>query len=266
VDRALAAPDRQADVTHERDIDLLDTYNLRDLGGYAAAGGYRVRWRRLFRGAGLHRLRGADVVSVRALGLRTAIDLRTSQELTERGAFPVDELPATAHHLPMITRMWDHGDLRADDPPEHYLVARYREMFDEGREAIVATLRILSRPESYPAAFYCAAGKDRTGVLAALVLSAVGVDDDEIVADYHLSSERVARIVERARARGDGEADSLMLSQPTALIAAPPQAMRLLLAWVAEEHGSVTGYLEGLGVGPATIAGMRASLLERAPS
>jgi protein-tyrosine phosphatase len=247
-----------------RDIDLRDTYNLRDLGGYVTADGQRVRWRRLFRGAGLHRLTGADVARVAELGLRTAIDLRTAQELADRGAFPVDELPAAAHHLPMITRTWDHGSLRSDDPPEVFLVARYREMFDEGRPAILASMQLLSRPENHPAAFYCAAGKDRTGVLAALILGALGVDDDQIVADYHLSKDRVERIRARALARADGEADSLMLSQPAALMAAPPEAMRLLLGWVADEHGSVVSYLQSLGVTAATIASLRAGLLEPA--
>jgi protein-tyrosine phosphatase len=247
-----------------RDIDLNDTYNLRDLGGYVTRDGRRVRWRRLFRGAGLHRLSGEDVARVRALGLRTAIDLRTAQELVDRGAFPVADVPATAHHLPMIPRLWDHRPLLDGESPEAYLLARYREMFDEGRPAIVGSLELLSRPASYPAAFYCAAGKDRTGVLAALILGALGVDDEQIVADYHLSKERVERIVARARARAQADPDlvSPMVAQPAALMAAPPEAMRLLLAWVAEEHGSVAGSLRRLGVTDATIAGLRRSLLE----
>jgi protein-tyrosine phosphatase len=239
-----------------RDIPLADTFNLRDLGGYPTADGRRVRWRRLFRGAGLQRLAGADVDLVRELGLVTAIDLRTAGELEARGGYPVEVLPVTFHHLPMIEAIWDLTDLDPDEAPERYLVARYREMLDEGRATIAETVRILSREENLPAVFYCAAGKDRTGVLAGLVLDALDVEAESIVADYHLSKERVDRI--RARA-GAGA----MVDQPPAFMQAPERAMELLLAWIRETHGSTAAYLAGIGVARETIAALRDNLLER---
>jgi protein-tyrosine phosphatase len=239
-----------------RDIPLEDTFNLRDLGGYPTTDGRRVRWRRLFRGAGLQRLAGADVELVRDLGLATAIDLRTAGELDARGGYPVDVLPVTFHHLPMIEVIWDLTDLDPGEAPERYLVARYREMLDEGRVTIAETVRILSRGENLPAVFYCAAGKDRTGVLAGLVLDALGVEAESIVADYHLSKERLERI--RARA-GAGP----MVDQPPAFMQAPEGAMELLLAWIREEHGSTAAYLEGIGVAREAIAALQNNLLER---
>jgi len=239
-----------------RDIPLADTFNLRDLGGYATTDGRRVRWRRLFRGAALQRLSGGDVELVRDLGLVTAIDLRTTGELEARGGYPIEVLPVTFHHLPMIEAIWDLTDLDPDEAPERYLVARYREMLVDGAPTIAETVRILSRPEALPAVFYCAAGKDRTGVLAALVLDALGVEAAAIVADYHLSKERVERI--RARAGGGA-----MVDQPPAFMQAPEGAMELLLAWIGEEHGSTATYLEGIGVARETIASLRANLLER---
>jgi protein-tyrosine phosphatase len=246
---------------HTRDIALVDTFNLRDLGGYPTADGRRVRWRRLFRGAGLQRLTGADLETVRALGLVTAIDLRTAGELETRGRYPSEVLPVTFHHLPMIDAIWDLTDLDPDEAPEHYLVARYREMLVEGSATIAETMRILSRPEELPAVFYCAAGKDRTGVLAALVLDALGVEPASIVADYHLSKERVERIRARALA-GAGEPRSAMLDQPPAFMQAPAGAMELLLAWIREAHGSTPAYLEGIGVGRDTVAALAGNLLE----
>jgi protein-tyrosine phosphatase len=225
-----------------RDIALADTFNLRDLGGYPTRDGRRVRWRRLFRGAGLQRLAGADVEIVRDLGLVTAIDLRTSGELEARGGYPIAVLPATFHHLPMIAATWDLTDLNPDEA-ETYLAGRYRDMLTEGRATIAETVRILSRAESLPAVFYCAAGKDRTGVLAALVLDALGVEVEHIIADYHLSKERVERIRARAGAAA-GDLPSAMLDQPPAFMQAPAGAMQLLLAWIGEEHGSTAAYLE----------------------
>lgn len=241
-----------------RDIELADTFNLRDLGGYPTVDGHRVRWRRLFRGAGLQRLTGADVEIVRALGLVTAIDLRTAGELEARGRYP---LPVVFHHLPMIDAIWDLTDLDPDEAPERYLVARYREMLVDGSATIAAIVRILSRAESLPAVFYCAAGKDRTGVLAALVLDALGVEPANIVADYHLSKERVERIRARALA-GAGDVPSAMLDQPPAFMQAPAGAMELLLASIREDHGSTPAYLEGIGVSRKTIAALADNLLE----
>jgi protein-tyrosine phosphatase len=241
-----------------RDIELADTFNLRDLGGYPTTDGRRVRWRRLFRGAALHRLAGPDLEIVRALGLATAIDLRTAGELEARGRYP---MPVTFHHLPMIDAIWDLTDLDPDEAPERYLVARYREMLVEGSATIAETIRILGRAESLPAVFYCAAGKDRTGVLAALVLDALGVEPASIVADYHLSKERVERIRARALA-GAGDVPSAMLDQPPAFMQAPAGAMELLLAAIREDHGSTAEYLEGIGVSGATIAALADNLLE----
>jgi protein-tyrosine phosphatase len=244
-----------------RDIPLADTFNLRDLGGYPTADGRRVRWRRLFRGAGLQRLSGADVEMVRELGLSTAIDLRTSGEVEARGTYPIGVLPVTLHHLPMIDAIWDLTDLDPDEPPEHYLATRYREMLVDGSETIAETVRILSRDENLPAVFYCAAGKDRTGVLAALLLDVLGVEPESIVADYHLSKERVERI--RARACGGGGGGGAMVDQPPAFMQAPERAMELLLDWIREEHGSTASYLDGIGVADETIAALKDNLLER---
>lgn len=244
-----------------RDIALVDTFNLRDLGGYATEDGRTVRWRRLFRGAGLQRLAGADLETVRALGIVTAIDLRTDGEVRATGTFPFGPLAATFHHLPMIERIWDLSELDPDAAPHDFLVSRYRDMLDEGAPTIATALELLARPGALPGAFYCAAGKDRTGVLAALVLGALGVPDEAIVADYHLSKERVERIRARAlETRGAGA--SAMVAQPPAFMQAPAEAMEGLLGWIREAHGSPRSYLVAIGVGDATLDALRDALLE----
>lgn len=241
-----------------RDIDLVDIYNLRDLGGYPTVDGRTVAWRRLFRGAGLQRLAGDDLEVVRALGIATAIDLRTDGEVQATGTYPFAPLAATFHHLPMIDEIWDLAEADGAEPHD-YLLARYRDMLQEGAPAIAEVMDILARPGALPAVFYCAAGKDRTGVLAALVLGAVGVEPEAIVADYHLSKERVERIRARAlAARGEATA---MVAQPPAFMQAPAAAMELLLAWIGEAHGSTPDYLRTIGVAEATVAALRSQLL-----
>ena len=186
----------------------------------------------------------------------TVIDLRTEGELVASGGYA---LPATFHHLPMLATIWDLTGVDPDTPADDYLAARYVEMLDEGAATIAATMRILSRPESFPAVFYCAAGKDRTGVLAALVLDAIGVEPEHIVADYHLSKERVEPIRARAAA-----ASGAMLVQPPPFMQAPAGAMRLLLAAIRETHGSTAVYLEGIAIDRATIDAVAANLLDPA--
>jgi protein-tyrosine phosphatase len=242
-----------------RDIALVDTFNLRDLGGYPTVDGRHVRWRRLFRGAGLQRLAGPDLETVRELGVATAIDLRTDGEVRATGTYPFAPLAATFHHLPMIERIWDLAEADAVEPHD-YLLARYRDMLDEGAPTVAAVMEILARPDALPAAFYCAAGKDRTGVLAALVLGALGVEPEAIVADYHLSKERVERI--RARALATRGEASTMVAQPPAFMQAPAEAMELLLAWIRKAHGSTPEYLASIGVAPATLDVLRAALLD----
>jgi protein-tyrosine phosphatase len=247
-----------------RDIELADTYNLRDLGGYPTVDGRRVAWRRLFRGASLQRLGGEDAAVVGALGLRTAIDLRTVGEVARSGAYPTDVLPATLHRWPMIAAVWDLAGLDPDEPAERYLLARYRDMLGEGAPVIASVMETLADRANLPAVFYCAAGKDRTGVLAALILDALGVEPERIVADYHLSKERVDRIRARALATA-GERASAMVAQPPAFMQAPAEAMALLLAAIRDEFGSTTAYLRSIGVSDATLEAVRDNLLEASP-
>jgi protein-tyrosine phosphatase len=239
-----------------RDIALVNTYNLRDLGGYPTVDGRQVRWRRLFRGAGLQRLSDDDLETVRGLGLVTVVDLRTEGELAASGGYA---LPATFHHLPMLTTIWDLSGVDPHVAADEYLAARYAEMLDEGATTIAAVMRILARPESFPVVFYCAAGKDRTGVLAALVLDAIGVEPEHIVADYHLSKERVERIRARAAA-----ASGAMLVQPPPFMQAPAGAMRLLLEAIRHTYGSTADYLAGIGIERAALDAVAANLLEDA--
>lgn len=243
-----------------RDITLIDSFNFRDLGGYATTDGRRVRWRRLFRGASLHELSGADLETVRGLRIATAIDLRSAAEVDATGTYPFGPLAATFHHLPMIERVWDLSEADGVDPHQ-YLLARYRDMLVQGAPSIAAIMAILTAPDALPAAFYCHAGKDRTGVLAALVLDALGVEPADVVADYHLSRERVQRLRERAR-RAAGERASPMVDQPPEFMQAPAQAMELLLGWIRATYGSAPDYLAAIGVPDATVTILRARLLE----
>jgi len=238
----------------ERHLPFDVVFNFRDLGGYDAANGETVKWRTLFRADGVHRLSVDDLAP---LQLRTVIDLRTPEE-HERSRFTHDSIGC--HHLPILQAPWDQDAFSGELDAVMFLSDRYVEMLTEGREAIARALGIMSKPESYPLVFHCAAGKDRTGVVAAIVLSILGVCDDDIATDYSLSRLGMGRFKEWIITTFPEYADS-MTQQPEAFLAAPAGAMHRFLERVRATFGSVEAYVAGLGVEPEVLDAVRQNLL-----
>src|SRR5262249_57029511 len=120
--------------------------------------------------------------------------------------------------------------------------------------------------DALPAVFHCAAGKDRTGILAALILSSVGVADHDVVTDYALTGEAVPRMLAAWKAfaaQNPPQADAPPTPPPpAAFLAADPTAMARLLALISAVHGSVRHYVATLGVTAAVLTDLEAALLE----
>jgi protein-tyrosine phosphatase len=241
----------------ERYLRLEGCFNFRDLGGYPTVDGHHTRWRRLFRADGLHRLTPADFDRLDEIGLATVIDLRTPEELTERGRFGRKEV--SYHHLPMMDVLPPREDFPTWIDAET-VAARYREMRRDGAESIVEVLAVLTDPAAYPAVFHCAAGRDRTGIVAALVLALLGVDDETVMADYALSRRAMVDMLAALR-RDRPEVSQELERVAPAMLAVLPDAMGAFLTELRVEYGSVEGYVEALGVGTA-IPHLRAALLE----
>jgi len=247
----------------ERDPGLSGPSNFRDLGGYRTAAGRHVRWRRVFRSDAL-RLTEDDVSVLRdEVGLRTVVDLRTGFEYghQEGGGNPTHverlaRIGAVRHHLPMIdeTRVARHaGDIR---PPA---AKGYLKMLEKGGPALAELFGLLADPERHPLVFHCAAGKDRTGVAAALLLGILGVDDDTIIADYALSQENMARALERIRARPDAE--RILAGRPLAAFEAPTDAVIGFVDAVHASYGGWTNAAAAIGIDHGTVERIRALLL-----
>jgi protein-tyrosine phosphatase len=240
-------------------IDPLGLHNVRDLGGLPVAGGGAVRRGVLFRGAGLHHLDAAGAAALAGLGLRSVFDLRTAGELKRFGGFAAaGDRPAVAAHVPMLPRAWQVGDESGE--AVEMLGRRYASMLESGRDAVRAVVERLGQPEAVPAMFFCAAGKDRTGVMAAVLLGLVGVPDDEIVADYALSEAGMPGLMRWYEANQPGTAEWIA-GLPSALLEAPAGAMESLLATLRERHDSIAGYVSWCGVPQSSIAATRAALV-----
>jgi protein-tyrosine phosphatase len=175
-----------------RHVECKGAFNVRDLGGYRTVDDRTIRWRTIFRADGLHCVPGTSETALAELGWRTVIDLRSAAE-TEVGTYRCDGVEVV--HLPVLRETWDPAMFVDDGDHVGFLVERYLEMLDEGAPAFAASVEILAASDRLPAVFHCSAGKDRTGVLASLVLAVLGVADHQIAADYHLSALAMDQLV-----------------------------------------------------------------------
>ena len=250
-------------VNHPRRlIGLEAVHNFRDLGGYPTASGRSTKWRTLFRSDGLYRLRGADDMSrVRQLGLKSVIDLRTEREQRDQGIFPTDDIEVSFHHLSIVDATWSDTKTPEFDDEVEFLVWGYRDMLEIGSSRFADAMHVLAQTDSMPAVFHCAAGKDRTGVLAALLLSSLGVDDAHICADYGLTQDAMQRTIAWSKVHRPELAERYA-NIPKAYLAADPRAMQIVLTELAQQHGSVRNYVREIGVADATVEALGDLLLQ----
>jgi protein-tyrosine phosphatase len=249
----------------DRVVALETAFNVRDLGGYPTSDGRTVRWRTLYRADALHRITDDEVALLGQRGVRTALDLRSDAEV-ERGQLPAERLGLTLHHLPVLGGGWAIGDLDLEGEPGAVLSALYVDMLVVGAPALREALELLASDGALPALFHCSAGKDRTGVLAAIVLSLLGVHRDVVVADYALTGRSMERMLAATRERRSASPDwtETLQGQPSAFVTAPAEAMDGFLDRVDELHGGVEGYVASIGVDPDVTDRLRATLLEPA--
>jgi protein-tyrosine phosphatase len=241
------APVGPAPVDPVRRLELEGAWNFRDLGGYAARGGRRVRWRRLFRADGLDRLSATDLQHLATLRLRTVVDLRTGEEVS-RGRIATAGNEVSWHHLPMLDVLPPRDRYKAWVEPAH-VAAQYLDMVTSGAATVSSFLQLVCDADRYPLVFHCFAGKDRTGILTALVLGLLGVADDDIAADYALSATAMHRLLAWLRAQyaeGAAELDALE-SSAAAIVAAEPETMAEFLRQFRRAYGSFEAYAAGAG-------------------
>jgi protein-tyrosine phosphatase len=235
---------------YPRHIDLESVANFRDLGGYRTRDGRAVAWRRLFRSAELHSMSRPDLARLKEdIRPRAVIDLRTPREpVKQREISLLGEMGARYHNVPFRPESLDYVRLEierfrdATDLGELYL-CRIRET--EFGKRLVDSLELIADRRNHPLVFHCSVGKDRTGVLAAMLLAAAGVMDEDIIHDYTLSAPFVAQI--RDRWMNDPAAPPEVKELPACQWEASAESMVRFLALVRREYGSVAGYLEAQG-------------------
>jgi protein-tyrosine phosphatase len=223
--------------THaDRHLALAGTRNVRDVGGYPAARGRRIRWRTLLRSDELTRLPDETRVALEELGVRQVIDLRWPEELVIS--------PNTFRSSERVR--YTSIPLLADDPTPHAgLEGMYKHVLDARGTQLADVVRALLADDGLPAIVGCAAGKDRTGVTIALLLDLAGVPRAIIVEDYAISAHYFASPVAHIEL-DDWRSGSLVVDSP-------PEFIEGALAHLDERHGGARRLLGRHGVTDAEM-------------
>ena len=184
--------------TPQRHVPFEGCFNFRDLGGYPARDGRRTAAGRLFRSSEIHGMTRADGEhALGGLGVKTVIDLRQPSVAARHEAGPLAPPAVRLHNIALIgdtDTHWDYTYPRTATPmSEEYLRLMGQPHFGAG---IVEALTTIAEPDALPAVVHCSAGKDRTGLLAAVLHGILGVADEDVVSDYALSARYMGRIVD----------------------------------------------------------------------
>jgi protein-tyrosine phosphatase len=247
---------------YSRQIEFENVPNFRDIGGYRTRDGHTVAWRRLFRSGEMRSVTLGDLARLREeLGLATVIDLRSEFEVKHRGVGLLDGAGFKYFNVSFIP---DGGDKEGDarrfkefsNMGEFYVdLVRQKEF--GGR--IVKALEIIAEPGNHPLVFHCAAGKDRTGIMAAVLLSVLDVADEDIKNDYCLSGLYIEALIKQLKSESKIVDDSKKL--PDFFWETVPESMALLLATLRQEYGSTKDYLVAQGAEPSLISRLKTALL-----
>ena len=221
----------------ESHLPMTGGYNFRDLGGYRTTDGRYVKWGKILRSDDLHKLTPEDITYLGSIPLVSVVDFRSEQEMTEAP----DKLPATATGYACSI---DPGNLMAAMGRDLQLPGRADSVMREMNRLLVTDpvaiaqyitlFELLQSEKDVPLMFHCSAGKDRTGLGAALILTALGVDQETILNDYLLSNIYLEEKYSQYIAEN---------SDMKALFSVQPQYIGTAFEQIRKDHGSVENYL-----------------------
>lgn len=258
---------------HDRLVPFDRVLNFRDFGGWQTADGSAIARGKLYRSAAFNDASEADIEKLDAMGLRFLVDLRRPEErahepnkwASESTRVIFNDEGAGGPALPPHLRALMQSDLTADST-RHYMKSLYREIPFDARLISLYRNWFAELGEGGAGVVHCAAGKDRTGVICALTLIALGVDEDAVYADYEFTNQAVdletrmpkiqARMEERLGRALNAEAIRPMLGVQV-------DYLRTTLDVIDAQYGSALNYMDQvLGVGPAERAQLRQRLAE----
>ncbi len=245
-------------------LDVPGAYNVRDLGGYPTVDGRTTRWQAFLRADSLHDLSDSARTGLIDYGVRTAIDLRRTNETVETPNVLAGMEGVEYVHVNMIG---DTNPPGYDSPPSGdssiatWTANTYCVLLDQRQGAIAETLVRLANSVGHVAIYHCAAGTDRTGIISALLLGLADVHDSTIVDDYALCAHGLKR-----RYLTEGIPESLderdFTHEEPPQFLAPPGAMVKTLKHLDDQYGGIESYVRHIGLTDTHIADIRTMLRE----
>jgi protein tyrosine/serine phosphatase len=247
----------------ERLLDWQATLNTRELGGYPAKGGGGTRWQALVRSENPALLTRQGQQALVDYGIRTIIDLRYPAELE------IDPSPFAKPNVGDATRP-DYLNIPLDvdqdlewkvgDDAARSMCSLYYRLLETNRGHVAEVLRAVARARPGGVLFHCHAGKDRTGLITAMLLSALGVSEEIIIQDYAFSTPQLQERSERELTEPWVLAEKVDFYR--VLFSNLPDTMDLTLKYLKQTYGSAAGYLKTTALTEDDLAALRERLIE----
>jgi len=248
-------------------IDLEGAMNCRDIGGYPTSQGRRIRTNAMFRSDRLSHLTQDDLEELASYGIRTVVDFRTQAEanrdvsrlwstVTTHVPLPIGDEIAQQQEFTDRVRSGEITSVSVTDVADSYI-----EMLSNTGHQFINFLELAADVDSWPLLFHCTAGKDRTGIAAALILELCGVERELLLDDYELTNAlRSDRRIAQLRPSLEKAGADIEAIRPA--LSAPRQAMEQTLAYFDAEHGGVEQFLlTRLGMNENTVSAIQFNLL-----
>ena len=240
----------------KRILDFPALLNARDLGGYPTRDGSQTRYRSLLRSDDLAQLTDAGLEAFSNYGIETVVDLRWPEEIA---ASPTPITQALRHiryeQISLLTPTPQEWRARRaqDKAKEHW----NRAMLEKVREELKEVLSLIAGASAGPLLFHCVAGKDRTGLIAALMLALADVVPEAIAYDYAVSTENLREHYLQRYTEFDP-------AEVIDAVQCPEAGIHNMLAYL-EKFGGARAYLEEIGVPRELIERLRARLRDQEP-
>jgi protein-tyrosine phosphatase len=233
---------------HTQDIKFQQIFNFRDLGGYKTHSGRHVAKRRVYRSGELSHATQTDVAQFSdVLRIKTILDLRNENEIAQQVTKPFDGLISQYFNVPFVTG--ENDDLTVQklinattDLSNIYLYFTCKLGY---ARQIVRALEIIAKPDHHPIVFHCSAGKDRTGVLAAILLDTLGVSNEDIMKDYTATGRWMNLHI--ARLSKNEDTAKIIREMPSYMHGSTGESMGIFLSNLHQEYGSASEYLQAHG-------------------
>ncbi len=249
--------------SNQRHLRFKSITNFRDLGGYRTINGKTIPWRRIYRSGEFSRVNPDEYRRLtEEIKLTAIVDLRSNFEVERQGTGLPDGADIKYYNIAFISDGGQTSDVEArryktfTNMGEFYLEIVRNKGFGE---KIVQALEVIAEPKNHPLVFNCAIGKDRTGILAAMLLSSLGVTEKDIIEDYSLSDQYMDELRRALESHGDIPAD--VQRMPDFFWRAAPESMMLLLTTLHQDYGSIAEYLKTMGAEKSLAKRLEKALL-----